>query len=675
MDTARAQAKGPLKDYLRSYLDNSQKKLESQAGPVDVEAEDLEYLLEKSYNDYVQGKTLIGSADSCAAVADRLREIGVDEIGCFIDFGVEPDAVLSGLASLNKLRERYAVSAPTAHALPLTEAQTGLWVLGQTDRDALRTYNESITLELRGPLDPARLHRAVQQTVDRHEALRATISPDGESQVIHDRVMVDLPTLDLSSFAGDEQKARLEECFRAVERAEFDFAGGPVMRAQLIKLADDHHLLALTFHHLLGNGPSYWVFLEEMVALYEGSDKLDPPLQLGEYARWRANEAARNAAEDEPFWLSQFSDGMPTLELPTDRSRPTLRTHRGGRERLTLPKELTAALRKTAAARRGSLFMVLLTAFEVLMHRLSGQESVVVGTSFEGEARSLPGGDHLFANTTNVLPLPSRTGAETSFSELLAATKDRVFDANDHQNYFFGRLIKKLGLPHDPSRPAVFSVFFNYESGKFERTLADGLRVELLTDGVPYRSPRDTAMFELYLNVAEKDGALLCECDHSSDLFDGATVRRWLGHYRTLLASVVSNPESGVWSLPLMDAAESTRVLSEWNDTRVDYPLDVSTLHGVIELQAQRTPDAVALVFEDSRLTYGQLDRRANQLAHHLRAQGVGPEMLVGICAERSPEMVIGLLGILKAGGAYVPLDPDYPAERLAFMSRMRACP
>ncbi len=316
-------------------------------------------------------------------------------------------------------------------------------------------------------------------------------------------------------------------------------------------------MLVLAFHHLLGNGPSYWVFLEDLVAMYDGADASPRRCNSANTRAGGQRKARAQVEDDERFWTGQFHGGVPALELPTDRPRPSLRSHRGGRQRVRLPKELTAALRKTAAARRGSLFMVLLSAFEVLMHRLSGQDDLVVGTSFEGEARSLPGGDRLFANTTNVLPLRSRADDGTRFSDLLAATKDRVFDANDHQNYFFGRLIKKLGLPHDPSRPAVFSVFFNYESGKFERELGDGLHVELLTEDVPYRSPRDTAMFELYLNVAEKDGELLCECDHSSDLFDGATVRRWLGHYRTLLESVVADPDAPVWTQPLMDAAES----------------------------------------------------------------------------------------------------------------------
>ena len=676
-DTVREQARGPLKEYLRSYLDNSQKKLESQGGPVDVEAEDLDYLLEKSYNDYVGGKTLIGTPETCAAVTDRLREIGVAEVGCLIDFGVDADTVLSGLRSLNKLREHYTVaseSGPAANQiLPLMESQSGLWVLGQTDRDALRTYNESTTLDLRGPLEAGRLHRVLNQVVNSHEALRATILPDGETQRVAREVGVELPELDLSGEADEARQVRLKEALELFERGEFDFSGAPLMRAQLIKLAPEHHVLALTFHHLLGNGPSYWVFLEDLVARYESAGmgngtSPEAPMQISEYARWRADEAAKTLAEDERFWMEQFQGGVPVLELPTDQPRPALRSHRGGRERVRLPKELTAALRKTAAARKGSLFMVLLATFEVLMHRLSGQDDLVVGTSFEGEARSLPGGERLFANTTNVLPLRSRAGGETRFSDLLAATKDRVFEANDHQNYFFGRLIKKLGLPHDPSRPAVFSVFFNYESGKFKRELGDGLRVELLTEDVPYRSPRDTAMFELYLNVAEQDGELLCECDHSGDLFEGATVRRWLGHYRTLLEAVVADVDTPVWKQPLLDAAEYQRVVHEWNATAVHYPLEGSTLHGVFEAQAQRTPEAVALIFEGESLSYRRLNRRANKLANRLRAQGVGPESLVGICMERSVEMVVGLLGILKAGGAYVPLDPDYPAERLAFM-------
>ncbi len=685
-EAAREKARGPLREYLRSFLDNSQKRLESRNGPVDVADEDLEYLLDKSFNDYVQGKALIGTPASCAGVVERLREIGVDEIGCFIDFGVDVESVLASLPMLDQLRARYAAGrdqaneqAPPDRTLPLSETQSGLWVLGQTDETALRAYTESTTLEWSGPLDLDALHRALQKVVDRHEALRTTIGADSETQIIHGKVFFDLPLLDLSGdvAANDaERSASLSACWQNVEATRFDFEHGPIFLAQLVRLSPEHHLLSLTFHHLLGNGPSYFAVLDEVTALYEvertgQAAALPTPMQLTDFVAWRAAAAQETQAQDEAFWLERFAGGVPTLELPTDRTRPALRTHRGGRRKLRLGRQLTSALRKTAAAARGSLFMVLLTGFEVLLHRLSGQNDVVVGVPFEGEVRGLPGGDRLFANTTNVMPLRSRAGEETHFDDLFAATKDFVFEANEHQDYFFGRLLKKLGIAHDPSRSPMFATFFNYESGTFARQLDGGhLRVTLNTDDpAPYRGPRDTSMFELYFNVAEQDGELLCECDYSTDLLDAQTVERWLGHYRTLLESIASpdGPATSVWKLPLLDAGERHRMLVEWNDTAADFSLE-TCLHELIDAQMTRTPEATALVFEGRQLTYGQLRMRSNQLANHLRGLGVGPEVLVGVCMERSFELIVALLGVLKAGGAYVPLDADYPAERLTFM-------
>ena len=693
MEATREQARGPLREYLRSYLDNSQKRLESQTGFVDVEQDDIEYLLDKSFADYVGGKSLIGTPESCAIVVDKLREIGVDEIGCFIDFGVSPQAVLDSLPKLNALREQYtqtnsslglvqsASDTPTgttssdeAVSLPLSESQSGLWVLGQTDPVALRAYHESTTLDLRGPLRPDALQRALQTVVNRHEALRTTIDPSGETQTIRANCTVNLPLVDLTGLVGEERGVALAAAFRETQDASFDFENGPIFRALLVRLEADHHLLALTFHHLLGNGPSYWVFLEDLAALTKAEHTgvcvaLAPALQLSSYLRWRGEEAEGTANVNEAFWRAEFADGVPTLELPSNHPRPTRRSHRGARQSLTLGRSLTTALRKTAAARRGSLFMVLLTAFETLLHRLSGQTDLVVGTSYEGEARSLPGGEHLFANTTNVMPLRSRVDDGTRFADLLAATKDRVFEVNEHQNYFFGCLSRLLGLPHDPSRPPIFSAFFNYESGKFQREFGPGLTAELLTNGgVPYRSPRDTAMFELYLNVAEKDGELCCEIDHATDLYDGTTVARWLGHYHTMLESIVADPEQNVWKIPLLNESERRIMLHDWNATAIDYPLATATLHGLIEEQAKRTPDALALLFEEQSLDYRRLNRRANKLANYLRKHGISTGLLVGVCMERSVEMVVALLGILKAGAAYVPLDPDYPADRLLFM-------
>ena len=693
LDAAREQARGPLREYLRSYLDNSQKRLESQGGSAAVEQDDIEYLLDKSFADYVDGKSLIGTPESCAAVVDRLCDIGVDEVGCFIDFGVDPQAVLDSLPRLNALRERYsgdnaagqrAFFNTATHAepsgmeevisLPMGESQRGLWMLGQTDPVALRAYHESTTLELRGPLDKEALHRALQKVVNRHEALRTTVDPSGEAQAVHRTLPVDLPLLDLSSGAEGERVSQLTAAFREAEEAPFDFERGPIFRSRLVRLADEHHLLVLTFHHLLGNGPSYWAFLEDLATLSAGEHTgapgtLPPALQLSEFLQWRGQQSTKNLAADKVFWREEFKDGVPTLELPEDHHRPARRSHHGARQSITIDRDLTAALRKTAAARRGSLFMVLLAAFETLLHRLSGQTDLVVGTSYEGEARSLPGGDRLFANTTNVMPLRSRVDEGTRFVDLLAATKDRVFEVNEHQNYFFGQLGKLLARPHDPSRPPIFSVFFNYESGKFEREFAPGLQAELLTgNDVPYRSPRDTAMFELYLNVAEKDGALHCEIDHATDLYEEAAVARWLGHYQTLLEGIVADPEGSIWTLPLLNGAERETILRTWNDTAADYPLATATLHGLIEAQALRTPDAPALIFEGETLNCRRLNRRANKLARYLLAQGISRGSLVGVCMERSVEMVVALLGVLKAGAAYVPLDPDYPADRLRFM-------
>ena len=260
----RATARGPLREYLRSYLDNSQKRLESQNGAVEVAQDDIEYLLDRSFEDYVEGKALIGTPDSCAAVVDKLRDIGVDEIGCFIDFGVSTEAALESLRSLNRLRERYAHSAPVARTLPLSESQQGLWVLGQTDPDGLRAYNESTTLELRGPLDVDALGRALQRTVDAHDALRTTINPDGETQTVHPACRIEVPFFDLSEADQVQRATKLDEVLRDNERQLFDFGQGPALRAVVVKSAHERHVLSLTFHHLLGNGPSYWVFLEDL---------------------------------------------------------------------------------------------------------------------------------------------------------------------------------------------------------------------------------------------------------------------------------------------------------------------------------------------------------------------------------------------------------------------------
>ncbi len=724
-DTAltRERARGPLCDYLRSFLDNSQKRLESEGGgaPLQVDEADVRDLLDKSFDDYVAGKALIGSPESCAAVVERLQAIGVDEIGCFVDFGVNPDAVLEALPELDRLRRKFAASpgsvAPLASApppapmpvpeiraaepvapivepvsveLPLTESQSGLWIVSQTDETALRAYSEATTLELRGALDSARLDRALNALIARHDALRTGFRPDGETQVVHSRIpSLSIPRLDLSAVQGDAFSAALDEAFRVFAAKPFDFTAPPLLHAQLIRLAADRHLLVFAFHHLLGNGPSYWVFFEELCALYTSPDAFrdTPAATLAEFVRQRDRGTVPPAEADAAagFWRAQFSDlaggAPPALDLPADHPRPARRTHRGGRETFEIDAALTTTLRRVAAARGSSLFMLLLSGYQAWLHRLSGQDDVVVGVPFEGEEREALDGA-LFANTTNVLPLRSRIESGTRFPDRLAANKSLVLEASEHQSYFFGRLLRDFGWRPDPSRTAVFSAFFNYESGKFEKEdIGGGLRVELVTGEVapgvpaPYRNPRDRAVFELYLNVAEKNGALHCECDFSTDLYTAATVRRWLGHYRTLLESVAAEPDQEIAALPLLDAAERQRILVEWNTTDApEFPRD-RCLHELFVAQAARTPEAPAIIAERETLTYRQLDERSNQLAHRLVALGAGPDQPIGICMERAPEMAVALLGILKAGAAYVPIEAEYPAERLRYLLADAAVP
>ena len=658
-DTAQALAlvREPLREYLRSHVEISQRKLASRNGEATVNDADLDFLLDRAVDDYAHGKAFIGTPESCAAMGEQLLAIGVDEVGCLIDFGVDPNTVLATLPQLDELRKRFAVERPAAPAtLPLTEAQRGLCLLTSTNSDASRAYNETSALELRGPLDVATLRRALQAIVDRHEALRTTIDIESETQTVHPQATIELPVI------ACEAPGDLDRCLGEIRALCFDFNRAPFMDARLCPLAPEHHVLFLTFHHIFGNGPSYVALFDDLCALYAGH-ALPPAMQLSYFVRLSAERAQIEAAV---FWKAQFAEAPPVLELPLDRPRPAIMTFRGARETMELGTDIVAALRHTGAQHGGSLFMTLLSAFHVLLHRLSGQDDIVVGVPFSDEIRAHAGGDHLFANTTNVVPLRSRVADETTFTELLGANRQLVLQADEHQHYFFGNLLEAVNLPFDPSRPPLFAVLFNYESGAYRREM-NGVTVELVTDRAPYLGLRETAMFELYLNVAETEHGLFFRCDYNTDLFDAATVRRWLGHLRTLLEAIVSDSGGPVGAMPLLNAAERAQALDEWNRTALEFPQETA-LHELFEETARRTPDACAVLDHGSRVSYLELDQRAHRIARRLRTLGVGSETFVGVCMERSTDLIAALLGILKAGGAYMPLDPSYPHHRLALM-------
>ena len=631
LPSARAVARGPLRDYLRTFLDNSQKRIETQGGEVEMDADDMDYLLDRAFDDYVQGKALIGSVESCAAVVERLQSLGVDEIGCFVDFGVSAETVSAHLRYLAELRQRCA-TAPTPaapRALAPSEAQRGLWAIGQFGDEAARAYNEGTTLELRGPLDLSALRAALQQLTDRHEALRTTFQADGEKLLVHPHLDLEVACEDFSAEPEAGRDERVRACFAEFEKRAFDFTKGPILRALVVQLAPERYLLALMFHHLLGNGPSYWIFFEELTALYEAARTgraaaLERPLQLTDYLRWRAvRTGSEEDRADEAFWREQFAGELPVLELPADHARPALRTFRGGRRAPAIDETLTRRLRETGAKQRSSLFMVLFAACKTWLFRLSNQRDVIIGVPSESGVRDVPGGTRLFANTTNMLPLRTQLDEEMPFAELLAGTKSQILATSEHQEYFFGDLLQKLGVKLDPSRSPLFSVTFNYETGKFARDAA-GVHFEFVTDDVPYRNARDISPFELVMNIAEHDGSLLVECDFNADLFESETVGRWLDHYRTLLESIAANPAQTLGRLPILDETARRQVLLEFNDTALAVPGEA--VHEGIAAQAAQTPEAIAVECEGRQLRYAELERDAAQLAAHLQHLGAAPE-------------------------------------------------
>jgi iturin family lipopeptide synthetase A len=568
VEKARDTARGPLCDYLRSYLDNSQKKIEKQVADMEVDKEDVDYLTNRSCDDYFNGKSLIGTPESCAAVLTRLTSLGVNEIGCFIDFGVEPQKVIRSLGLAAQLLANHKKAPAKDQTLPLTESAQGLWYLCTRDPAASRAYHESITLSLKGALNEAALRRALQTLIDRHDALRIVVQEDGQSQTVLAKSDLVMTFTDCSQLAPEA--ARAEAALKLLKQDGYTFTDlrGPFLQAELIKIERDQYLLFLAFHHLVGNGPSYWVFLNELVALYNeysGGARADllPAVPFSEFVEKRsAYDASDEKRDAETFWMKQFAQGVPVLELPVDRVRPSEVTYGGERQEIVLKPELNTALRHLGAAHSSSIFMVLFAAYGVLMHRLSGQDDVVIGVPFDSFIRAEESRRSLFANTTNMLPMRSMLEDGVSFGQYLAQIKSLIIEASEHQDYFFGNLIRKLNLPRDPSRAPFFTVTFNFESGEFRRTLAGGVELTLETNGLPYRSAHGSAMFDLYLNAAEKtNGEIVIQCDHNTDFISSETVSRWLRHYEVLLEGIVAEPEKSVALLSLMTKEEQQELV------------------------------------------------------------------------------------------------------------------
>jgi amino acid adenylation domain-containing protein len=475
-----------------------------------------------------------------------------------------------------------------------------------------------------------------------------------------------IPVVDLSSSPATEREAAAKGLMTAEARRPFDLTVSPLLRASLLRLGENEHVLLITTHHIACDGWSMGVFYRELAALYEALANGRPsplgglPVDYADFARWQRARLQGDVLETQlTHWKEQLHGAQTTLDLPTDQPRPPLQTYRGATQHFALPAQLAAAINAVARREDVTLFMLLLAGLQTLLHRCTGQEDILVGSPIAGRTRVET--ENLIGFFLNTLVLRGDLSGDPTFRELLKRVRRTALEAYAHQDLPFEKLVDALQPARDLSRSPLFQVMFVLQNEPLRPLELAGLKL------TPVPAHSGTAKFDLTLSLEETGDGLAGYVEFNTDLFDAGTITRLIGHYQTVLEAVVVNIEQRISQLPLLAEAERKQVLVEWNDTDTRFAKD-KCVHQLFEEQVGRTPEAVALVFEDEQLTYRELDERANQLTHELQALGVGPDVRVGVCAKRSVEMMVGLLGILKAGGCYVPLDPTYPKERLAFM-------
>src|SRR5882724_661038 len=552
-----------------------------------------------------------------------------------------------------------------AGIFPLSFAQQRLWFLNQFEPESPE-YNIPQAFRITGELDSEVMKRALGEIVARHETLRTSFrAVEGEpAQLIADAIRLPVPYLDLSYRSLDDAWAEARTIMGEDAVLPFDLTTSPLFRARLFKLAADLHLLYYNVHHICYDGWSMGVFASELATIYDAfaagrpSPLPELPVQYLDFALWQRGWLQGPVLEEQvSYWKKQLASAPP-LELPTDRPRSPVRTHNGSARPLFLDKPLTEAVNGLARRESSTLFIVLTAAWKALLHHHTTQEDIAVGTLLA--SRSRPEVEPLIGFFANTLVLRTDLSGDPTFRELLKREREVSLDAQDHQDLPFEKLVVELNPARDLARTPFFQTMLILLNAPGEPLALP--RVTLTPVPVDSR----TSKLEMTLYLTEGPGGVDGFVEYNSDLFDAASVDRLLGHYARLLEVVAADPDLHLSDLPLLSEAERRQVLRDWNATGADHPR--STLHGLIEAQVAATPSAPAVELDGERLTYRELDARANRLAHHLRGLGVGPERLVGIAMERSIEMVVAVLAVMKAGGAYVPLDPEYPKERLAYM-------
>ncbi|KAB8141160.1 amino acid adenylation domain-containing protein [Chloroflexia bacterium SDU3-3] len=551
--------------------------------------------------------------------------------------------------------------------LPLSFAQQRLWFLAQLEPDS-PFYNTPAAVRLDGALAVDALERALGEIVRRHEALRTTFQlVDGQpAQVVGQPAAVELRRHDLAALAGEEQERQLRALMAEEARRPFDLARGPLLRTTLLRLADQRHIFLLNMHHIVSDDWSTGALVREIGALYAAfaagqQPDLPPlPIQYADYAIWQRGWLQGDVLDEQlGYWKRQLGGSLPVLDMPADRVRPPVQTYRGARLPFTLGLPLSAAVADLSRSLGATPFMTLLAAFKTLLYRYTGQADVVVGTPIAG--RNHVEIEHLIGFFLNTLALRTDLAQAASFRALVEQVREVTLGAYAHQDLPFERLVEELQPQRDLSRSPIFQVMFVLHNAPAAPLALPGLAL------APVELPNETALYDLTLSITEGEQGMTGWWEYNTDLFDAATVERLHGHFARLLGAALADPAARLLDLPLLAEAEREAALAQGRAAPSAYPSGQCT-HELVAAQAARTPQAVAVQCGDRALSYRELDERSNQLARHLRGLGVGPEVLVGLCSERSPEMLVALLGILKAGGAYVPLDPAFPPERLAYM-------
>jgi amino acid adenylation domain-containing protein len=581
--------------------------------------------------------------------------------------GSVDEAIKSSGASAVETSDRIERPAGTTVAglslngFPLTEAQKEIWLAAQMGGDAAVAYNESLTLKFRGALDVAVFRTAVYQVVGRHPIVLASISEDGLLQRLPAEQKIEIPLDDLSNLHEQVQGRQLTEIVEQETNGPFDLSAGPLLRVRVVKLSSDHHIVLWTAHHIVCDGWSSGLLVSELAKVYSSlkqgaTPALESPVPFYEYVQLAQPEspAAQGALT---YWHQQFSVVPLPLDLPTDRPRPRVRSAKAATYTRKFDYSLHQSLRRMAGQQRTTMVVLLMAAMKTLLHRLTGQTDLVIGLPLAGQA--VTGRHCLVGHCVNLLPVRSQMQPDASFLDNLVSVKKNVLDAYDHHQCTIGTILQHIQVPRNAGRPPLVEVIFNVDRDLNTTDFAE-LSFEC------ERNQKRALHYDFFFNFTEGPRGLFVDCDYNTDLFDETTIERWFERYQVLLETIIAKPTEGLGTLSMLTSGEREDLITLGNSPRTAIP--PYTLSEWFEIQAGKSPDDCAVICEGRQLAYGELNRRANQLARHLQSLGVGPNNLVGLMVERSVDMMVALLAVLKAGGAYVPLDPSFPQGRLNYM-------